>query len=297
MQHVVLIRILLVSIAWPGVVVTRVLIVWSDIETTVHLRVGALQKVLISHGGRFFGRLLMAGHKIHVVIWILRRFLASLCSALSKSWRRFRRITFLWGKLWLPLWVGVLMHYQHIVAVTDCMLVWHFARLSGSGGVLLIENILKLPHSFSLFDTKFLAFLIPAPLIDLSLSQRGLFGNHKESLLGPMRIFFEFCKQLVKLVCSLSFSFPYQSLHLTCLLIKDISSALLVEAWIERLVVHRFISCEAHVLSDALFVCFHHLSRVSGDLLVHCLVVDLRFFLVFTFSWCYLLDNLSILRP
>lgn len=297
MLHVVLIRILLVSIAWTGVIVARVLIVWSDIETTVQLRVGALQKVLISHGGRFFGSLLMAGHKIHVVIGILRRFLASLCSALSKSWRRFDCVTFLWGKLWLPLWVGVLMHYQHIVAVTDCMLIWHFARLSCSGGVLLIEDILKLPHSFSLFDTKFLAFLVPAPLIDLSLSQRCLFGYHQEGFLGPMRIFFEFRKQLVKLVCSLSFSFPYQPLHLTCLLIKDISSALLVEAWIQWLVVHRFISCEAHVLSDALFVCFDHLSRVSGDLLVHWLIVDLRFFLVFTFSWCYFLHNLSILRP
>ena len=153
-------------------------IVWSDIQTTVHPRVGALQEVLISHGGRFLGRLLMAGHKIHVVIWILRRFLASLHSALSKSWRRFNTITFLWCQLWLPLWVGVLMHYQHIVAVTDCMLVWHFARLGCSGGVLLIENILKLPHSFSLFDTKFLAFLVPAPLVDLSLSQLGLFGYH-----------------------------------------------------------------------------------------------------------------------
>ena len=163
--------------------------------------------------------------------------------------------------------------------------------------ILLIQNVLVLTHALGLSYAILLAFLIPAPLIDLSLSQRCLFGYHQEGFLRPMRIFFEFRKQLVKLVCSLSFSFPYKPLHLTCLLIKDISSALLVEAWIQWLVVHRFISCEAHVLSDALFVCFDHLSRVSGDLLVHWLIVDLRFFLVFTFSWCYFLHNLSILRP
>ena len=88
----------------------RVLIVGSYIETTIHLRVGALQKVFISHGGCFLSRLLMARHKIHVVsIWILGWVV--FCTTLSEIRSKFTYFTLLWSMFRLSLQAGILMHH------------------------------------------------------------------------------------------------------------------------------------------------------------------------------------------
>ena len=78
----------------------------------------------------------------------------------------------------LPLVDGILVHNEHIVAVANCVRICHFAGLCSSGGVLLIKYIFKLSHTLGLFDSEFLAFLVPTPLVNLSLGEGGLLGNH-----------------------------------------------------------------------------------------------------------------------
>ena len=92
---------------------------------------------------------------------------------------------------------SILVHNEHIVAVANRVRVCHFAGLCSSGGVLLIKYIFKLPHALGLLDTEFLAFLVPSPLVDLSLSQSSLLGDHEQSFLGPVRVLFKFGDQLV----------------------------------------------------------------------------------------------------
>lgn len=94
--------------------------------------------------------------------------------------------------LWLPLVDGILVHNEHIVAVANSVLVCHFAGLCGSGGVLLVEYIFKLPHALGLLYTEFLAFLVPTPLVDLRFGESGFLGDHEQRLLGPVRVLFKF---------------------------------------------------------------------------------------------------------
>ena len=112
-----------------------------------------------------------------------------------------------------------------------------------------------------------------------------------------MGVLFKLCQQLVKLVCGFSFSLSNESFHLACLLIEDVSSTLIVETWIEWLVVHRLIGCETHILGDTLFMWLDHFCWVTGYLLICWLVIYHGFFLILTFPWGYFLNNLSILRP
>ena len=116
-------------------------------------------------------------------------------------------LSLLWCVLWLPLVDSILVHNEHIVAVANCVLVGHFAGLCSSGGVLLVKYIFKLPHALGLLNTEFLAFLVPAPLVDLSLGESGLLGDHEQGLLGPVRVFFKFGDQLVQLIGSFSLAF------------------------------------------------------------------------------------------
>ena len=61
-------------------------------------------------------------------------------------------------------------------------------ELSSFSGILLIKNIFIATHPLSLCNTKFLALLIPAPLVDLGLGQIGLQSDVGQHLLGPVRV-------------------------------------------------------------------------------------------------------------
>ena len=78
---------------------------------------------------------------------------------------------------------GILVHNEHIVAVANCVRICHFAGLCSSGGVLLVKHVFELPHALGLFDSEFLPFLVPTPLVNLSLSEGCLLGDHKKSFL------------------------------------------------------------------------------------------------------------------
>lgn len=124
------------------------------------------------------------------------------------------------------------MHDEHIIAVTNAMLICNFARLCSSGGVLLIEYILKLPHPLGLLDSKLLALLVPAPLVDLCLCEQGLLGYHEQGLLRPVGVLLKLSQQLVQLVSCFSLPFPDKSFHLARLIVENVASPLLIEAWI-----------------------------------------------------------------
>ena len=207
--HKVVGRVLFVGVTRALVVLGGVLVIRRYIQAVGQLGVGALQQVLVSHCGRFLGGLLMPVHHIQVVaVLVLRGALARFGTALGESRSWLASLALFGGVLWLSLEVGVLVHDQHIVAVTNAMLICNFAGLCGSGGVLLIENILKLPHSLGLLDAELLALLVPAPLVDLRFCEQSLLRNHQEGLLGPVGVLLELSQQLVQLVCGLSFPFP-----------------------------------------------------------------------------------------
>ena len=233
MLYKVISCILLVDIARALVVLARVLVIRRYIQTASQLGVGALQQVLICHGGRFLSGLLMPRHEIPIApILILRGALTSFCPAFCEVRRWLSSLALLWGVLRLSLRVGVLVHDEHIIAVTNAMLICNFARLCSSGGVLLIENILKLSHPLSLLDSKLLALLVPAPLVDLCLCEQSLLGYHEQGLLGPVGVLLKLSQQLVKLVSCFSLPFSDKSFHLACLIVENVASSLLIEAWV-----------------------------------------------------------------
>lgn len=57
--------------------------------------------------------------------------------------------------------------------------------------VLLVHFVFLLAHLLSHLNTELLAFLVPAPLVDLSLAQASIAGNQLESLFRPTRLLFK----------------------------------------------------------------------------------------------------------
>lgn len=215
-----------------------------------------------------------------ILLWHLNFWLASEIDVIH----RFHvGVLLLWSVLRLSFVDKVLMHGEQIVAIANCMLIWHFAGLCSSSRVLLIKHIFKLSHTLSLLDSEFLAFLVPTPLVDLGLGQSGLLGDHEQSFLGPVRVLFKFSDQLVQLIGSFSFTFTDKSFHLSSLLIKHISSALIGKTGIQWLLIEWLICCKAHTLSNALVMSFYHFAWISGNLFINGMLIN-GLFLIFTFA-------------
>ena len=168
-------------------VTTWILVVRGNIDEAINLRVGTLLKMLISHVSLFLDACyLLIWHKIVIVslrveMRVNIRLLGALdCYLVSESsfWERLHFLFFR-SMLGLTFIDSILVHNEHIVSIANRMLIRHFAGLCSSRRVLLIKHIFELSHALSLFDTEFLAFLVPAPLVYLRLGESGLLCDHE----------------------------------------------------------------------------------------------------------------------
>ena len=96
--------------------------------------------------------------------------------------------------------------------------------LSGPPSILLVEDVLIAAHALSLDNAELFAFLVPAPLVDLSLGQLSFDGDFSQHLLCPMRISFKSGGELLKLEGRLALSLANNPLKLATLLVKDMTS-------------------------------------------------------------------------
>ena len=92
----------------------------------------------------------------------------------------------------------------------------------------LVHLVLNLAHTFSFLNTEFLALLVPAPLVDLSLRQLRLLGDGLQGLLRPMRVMVKLAIQTLKLFSRLSFTLTDETLESASLLIEVKASSGLV---------------------------------------------------------------------
>ena len=89
---------------------------------------------------------------------------------------------------------------------------------------LLVQDILILAHALSLNDAELLTLLIPAPLVDLRLSEVSLCGYVEQCLLGPVRIGVKGQSQFLQLHSCLPFAFANDALHLATDLIVHVAT-------------------------------------------------------------------------
>ena len=91
--------------------------------------------------------------------------------------------------------------------------------------VLLVHLVFLLAHLLSHLNTELLAFLVPAPLIYLSLAQASIVGNQLEGLFGPAWLLIKLVDQLFKLLSSLALAFTDDTFFLPRLLVEVIAAA------------------------------------------------------------------------
>ena len=96
--------------------------------------------------------------------------------------------------------------------------------LSGLPRVLLIQNVLIASHALSLGNAELFAFLVPAPFVNLGLSQFGLNRDFSKHLFCPMRISIKGVGELLELVSRLALSLANDTLQLATLLVEDMAS-------------------------------------------------------------------------
>ena len=133
----------------------------------------------------------------------------------------------LWGQFRLALLHSARRHlfnsHWHACILN---LTYHSLSILCLFRVLLIQNVLILAHTLRLGDTVLLALLVPAPLVDLGLSEVCLCCYEEQLLFRPVRFGIKFTRQLLELCHSLPFALADHSLHLATSLIEHIATSL-----------------------------------------------------------------------
>ena len=102
----------------------------------------------------------------------------------------------------------------------------HLAQCLSLFSVLLVQNVFVLSHALGLSHAVLLAFLIPAPLVDLGLCQICQRGDQEQRLLRPVGICFECIGQLLQLTGRFPLALADNTLHLAVRLVKHVATAL-----------------------------------------------------------------------
>lgn len=91
--------------------------------------------------------------------------------------------------------------------------------------VLLVHLVLLLAHLLSDLYAVLLALLVPAPFVDLRLTQSSVTRDQLQSFLRPSRLMNELIIQLVQLLGRLALALPDDALLLPRLLVKIVAAA------------------------------------------------------------------------
>lgn len=103
-----------------------------------------------------------------------------------------------------------LQHWLHLGLLHELGMLLLVARQSG-----VVSVVQSLVHQISNFWTELLPFLVPTPLVDLSLTQARFLGDLQKSLFRPVWVFFKFAHESPELLRTLSLSLPHDPLILT----------------------------------------------------------------------------------
>ena len=85
--------------------------------------------------------------------------------------------------------------------------------------------MLDLAHALGLLNTKLLSLLVPAPFVDLRLTQSSVTRDQLQSFLRPSRLMNELIIKLVQLLGRLALALPDDALLLPRLLVKIVAAA------------------------------------------------------------------------
>lgn len=99
-------------------------------------------------------------------------------------------------------------------------------KLLALGGVGLVHLVLDLPHPLRLLNAELLAFLVPAPFVDLSFAQASLLAQREEGFLRPVRVCVKLTVEMLELVARLSLALADDPFEAAGLFVEDVSAAL-----------------------------------------------------------------------